>query len=450
VAVAASAAAAAAAIEERTMSHKAKSIGAAACALLGSAGAVSAAEPGWEIDSAVLVYSETDRVSLVEPVIAVRHTWDERTVGARVTLDTLTGPSPSGATPASTPQTFTGPSGGGDQYTAAPGEIPLDDSFKDTRFALALDYGAPLFGAWTASYGLNFSTEYDYLSLGGSLHVQRDFNQHNTTLAFGAGYAQDTIEPVGGLPEPLTVLQPRQSGGEGDGEGDDDGEDREGRGTSDTKSVADVLVGLTQVLDRHSLARVNLVFSQSSGYLNDPYKIVSVVGTDGEPLRYVRESRPDSRTKTGLFTEYLRDFSGDTFKLGYRFLTDDWGIASHTVETSYRLRVGSRSYIEPQLRYYLQSAADFYRIALFDGEEQTVQNVSADYRLGDMSAWTAGVQLGHKLPSGSDVSLRLAYYVQTPKEGAVPAQAAAGLSKFGDLVPDTQAVMATIAYRFNW
>lgn len=425
------------------MSQNIRSIGAAACALLGTTGPAQAEPAKWEIDTATLIYSETDRVSLVEPVIALRRNWGERSLGARLTLDALTGPSPSGATPASTPQTFTGASGGGDTYSASPGEIPLDDAFRDTRVALTLDYTAPLFAGWSANYGVNFSKEYDYQSMGASLRATRDFNQHNTTLSAGIAYALDTIEAVGSVPVPLAVIQRRY------GEDDSDGEDRSVRESSDDKNVGDLLVGVTQVIDPHSLLRLNLVFSQSSGYLNDPYKIVSVVGTDGEPLRYVRESRPDSRTKTGVFTEYLRDFSGDTFKISYRFLSDDWGTDSHTLEASYRLPFGGSNYIEPQLRYTMQSAADFYRVALFDGEEQTVQHVSADYRLGEMTAWTAGVQLGRKLQSGSDISLRLAYYVQTPKDDAVPAQAAAGLAKFGELVPDTQAIMATFGYRFD-
>lgn len=430
------------------MSQKARSIGAAACALLGSTAPAIAAEADWEVDSATMVYSETDRVSLVEPVLSIRRSWGERSLGAKLTVDTLTGASPSGATPASTAQTFTGPSGRGDTYSAEPGEIPLDDSFQDTRFAVALDYAAPLWGAWKAGYGVNFSTEYDYQSLGGSLRLQRDFNQHNTTFAMGVAASQDTIEPVGGVPVPLSVLQPRGADDD-DPSDDDDGEDRSLRDSSESKTVLDLLAGVTQVIDPYSLVRVNLVLSQSSGYQTDPYKILSVVGSDGEPLRYVREGRPDSRIKTGVYTEYLRDLSGDTLRTSYRFLTDDWGISSHTLEAAYRLALWGTSYVEPQLRYYTQTAADFYRVALFDGEEQTVDEASADYRLGGMNAWTVGLQIGHRLQSGSDLSLRVAYYQQTPTEDNVPQQAADGLSKFGELVPDTSAVMATIGYRFN-
>ena len=426
------------------MSTHRKTIGAAACALLGTAVPAAAADATWEIDTATMVYSETDRVSLVEPVVSARRIWDDRSVGARLTVDTLSGPSPSGATPASTPQTFTGPSGNGDIYTADPGEVPLDDSFLDTRVALALDYSAPLLRNWTATYGLSASNEYDYLSLGGSLRLQRSFNQNNTTLSFGAALAQDSLDPVGGVPVALTVLQRRDSTDDSS-----DGEDRSLRKTSESKTVVDVLAGVTQVIDARSLFRINLVLSQVSGYQNDPYKIVSVVGADGEPLRYVREGRPDSRSKTGIYGEYIRDLSGDTLRTSYRFLLDDWGSDSHTVEASYRWQFTEATYVEPQLRYYLQDAADFYRVALFDGEEQDLSEVTADYRLGAMDAITVGVQVGHRLRSGSDLSLRLSYYVQTPDEDGIPVQAAEGLSRFGELVPETTAVMATIGYRFT-
>jgi hypothetical protein len=433
------------------MATNARPLGAAACALLGAT-ATTPASADFEVDTATMVYSETHRVSLVEPVASVRWKQDDRTLGVKLTLDTLTGSSPNGATPASSPQTFTGPSGS-KTYTAKAGESPLDDTFKDTRVAIAVDYAAPLAGAWSAAYGVNYSTEYDYESLGGSLRVQRDFNEHNTTLFVGVAGSYDRIDPVGGAPDPLTVLAPPAPGG-GDRavepREDDGGEDDGAHGPKKHKTVGDVLAGVTQTLDAHSLVRMNLVLSNSSGYQTDPYKVLSVVGADGEPLRYVYERRPHDRTKTGGYVEYLRDFGGDTFRAGYRYLTDDWGIDSHTLEASYRVHVGRGTYVEPQLRWYTQSRADFYHVALYDGEELTVSDASADYRLGGMKTWTAGVQVGHTFQSGSDLSLRLQYYEQNPDESGIPAQAAAGLSKFDSLVPDTKAVMATVAYRFNW
>jgi hypothetical protein len=428
------------------MTKTVKTLGAAACALLGAPSIAPAADANWEIDTATLYYAEQDRVSLFEPVLSARRNWDQHSFGAKLTVDTLTGPSPSGATPASTPQTTTGPSGGA-TYSTKPGEIPLDDSFEDTRFALALDYTAPLPAEWSGTAAVNFSTEYDYQSIGGSLRLQRDFNQHNTTFAFGASVSSDTIDPVGGTPEGLSLKQ--NGGNPGDDDEDESDDDRDARGSSENKTVVDLLAGVTQVIDPHSLVRLNLVYSDSSGYQTDPYKILSVVGSDGEPLRYVYEKRPDSRTKTGAFVEYVRDFSGDVFKTSYRYLTDDWGIDSHTLETSYRFKLGAADYLEPQLRYYMQTSADFYHVALYDGEENAVDYASADYRLGKLDAWTAGLQYGHRFASGSDLMLRASYYVQTPAEDEVPAQAAEGLSKFDQLVPDTKAIMLTVGYRFD-
>lgn len=422
--------------------NKTRALGAAACALLGAPGIAGAADAKWEIDSAALYYAESGRVSAFEPVVAATRTWDESSFGAKLTLDTLTGPSPSGATPSSTARTFTGPSGG-DHYTVKPGKIPLDDTFKDTRYALALNYSSPLFADVKANYGLNFSNEYDYRSLGGSLRLQRDFFEHNTTLAFGGAYSYDTVDPVGGTPDPLSI-KPLSSGNQAQDEAADDN-----KGSSQDKKIVDLLLGVTQVLDPRSLLRINLVYSHSSGYLTDPYKILSVVGSDGEPLRYVYESRPGSRTKTGPYVEYLRAIGADTLRASYRFQTDDWGIDSHTVELSYRWRFNDADYLEPQLRYYRQTAADFYHVALYDGQETLVGDATANYRLGAMDAWTGGLQYGHRFADGSDMTLRAAYYVQNPDEKGVPAQAAEGLSKFGSLVPDTKAVMATIGYRFN-
>lgn len=418
--------------------NKTKALGAAACALLGTPAMASAADAKWNIDTAALYYAESGRVSLFEPVVSATRNWDEHSLGAKLTLDTLTGPSPNGATPSSTARTFTGPSGG-DNYTVQPGKIPLDNTFKDTRVALALNYSAPLFAEWEAAYGVNVSKEYDYQSLGGSLRLQRDFFEHNTTLAFGGSFAADTVDPVGGAPDPLSIKPLASSSGEDDDHG----------GSSKSKNIFDLLAGVTQVLDPNSLLRVNLTYSHASGYLTDPYKILSVVGSDGEPLRYVYESRPGSRTKTGVYAEYLRAIGADTVRASYRFQTDDWGIDSHTAELSYRWRFNDANYIEPQLRYYVQTAADFYHVALYDGQETQVGNASADYRLGGMDAWTGGLQFGHTFAGGSDLTVRLSYYMQNPDGKGVPSQAAEGLSKFGKLVPDTKAVMATVGYRFS-
>ena len=77
---------------------------------------------------------------------------------------------------------------------------------------------------------------------------------------------------------------------------------------------------------------------------------------------------------------------GDVIDGSYRFMTDDWGVTSHTIDLKYHWQL-DHAYLEPHLRYYLQSEADFYhRYALstdYDSATQTLKlsDASADYRL---------------------------------------------------------------------
>lgn len=391
----------------------------------------------WEFDTGMLVYAEGDsRVMAIEPVVLASHDFgDERIVTLKVVFDSLSGASPNGATPASTPQTFTRPSGAG-SYTVEAGELPLDGTFKDSRWALSGDYVFPVSDSGKFGYGLAGSTEFDFRSFGGNLRYALDFNQHNTTLSAGLSYEADTISAVGGEPTPLAVVPP--PGGPGN------------EGGGESKGVVDVVIGLSQVLDPLSVAQFNYSLSASSGYHTDPYKILSVVDANGEPLRYVYESRPDARTKHALFARYKRFvFARDVFDVSYRYMTDDWKVRSSTVDTLYRWNFADNKYFEPHLRWYAQTAADFYRVALYDGEETTVDFASADPRLGAFTGWTAGLKYGQALASGNQWSARLEYYRQAGKVAGVPDPAAAGLAKF-DLEPDLTAAMVTFGYRFQW
>jgi len=407
-----------------------------------------AAEPArpWLFDTGVLVYQENDgRVRAIEPVITATHDLgDERILSTRFVVDSLTGATPNGAAPASTPQTFSGPSGSGHTYTAAPGEAPLDDTFLDTRWALSGEYAFPLAQDGTVAVGLNASAEYDYFSGGGSLRYTLDLNQNNTSLSAGINYAADTIDPVGGTPAPLTVLPPPPPD-----EASDTGGGMGVGAASQSKTVTDLVLGVTQVLDPLSLVQVNYSLSASSGYHTDPYKIVSVVDANGEPLRYVFESRPDQRTKHAVFLRYKRFmFERDVFDVSYRYLTDDWGVTSSTVDATWRWNFSSKQFVEPHLRWYTQGAADFYRFALYDGEETTVDHASGDQRLGAFDGTTLGLKYGYTLDSGSQWTVRAEYYQQEGKRDGVPQQAAAGLAKFDE--PDVSAVMVTVGFRFQW
>jgi hypothetical protein len=438
-------------------------LAAAACGLLGAAAPVRspAAEPAsnrdasaWDVDSAVLYYGESDgRVQDASlTAIAVRDFGDERKLSLDISLDTLTGASPSGAIASDLPQTFTNPSGRG-TYTTPAGAVPLDSSFHDTRFALNAGWSQPLARLYTLNAGLGVSTEFDYQHIGANLGLTRDFNQRNTTVNFAVAYGQDQVKPVGGVPMPFSSM------GDAVGEGEDDLGQPNRPGSSEDKNVLDVLVGFTQVLGRHSLLRLNYSYSDSSGYLTDPYKILSVVdpatgepvlrtpppGVEGPGGLYLYEQRPDSRKRQSLYGELRQDFSGKVLSLGYRYSTDDWQIDSHTLEGRFRFPLGESSYLEPHVRYYTQTAADFYRYSLADGAPLP-EFASADARLADMDAYTVGLKYGRQTAGGNEWNVRAEFYHQTSK---APASTLIGNQPGNVLMPDFDAVIVQFGYHFN-
>lgn len=424
-------------------------LAAATCSLVGS----PAAQADWSFDSALLVYSEPDRVTALEPILAAR--WDlgdEQWMGFKFTFDSLTGASANGAVPASTVQTFTNPSGGG-QYRTRPGHTPLDPTFKDTRGAFNYAWELPLSSTLRLDLGANLSTEFDYTSISFSTSLAKDFDLKNTTVAVGLSIGQDAISPVGGTPVPYDSMSLPWR----EGEDDDDGggpppvlaPDPPRLGDQD-KDLLDVLFGVTQVLSPRSLVQVNYSFGRAEGYLTDPYKFLSVVDgvagpNQGNPVDYIYEQRPDSRTKQALYSMYKRRTDGgDTWDASYRYMWDDWGVVSHTLEGHYRWQLGGRDYLQPHLRWYQQSAADFYRPFLVAGEPLPAA-ATADYRLGAMTTSTLGLKWGHAWSRETEIGIHVEYYRQS---GDPHPREAIGVLQRYDLFPVVDAVMLQVDFSF--
>jgi hypothetical protein len=420
-------------------------LAAATCALLGQAApadvrAQEVDEP-WDVDTSLLVYSESDgRVQdLSLNAIARKELREDRFLNLTLALDTLTGASPSGAVPAPQVQTFTRPSGDA-QYAVPAGEAPLDDTFQDTRTALSASYEFPVSRLLLLNVGASLSDEYDYTHTGLDAKIARDFNNRNTTLSLGAALSNDTIDPVGGSPVPLAPML-----------GLGDAANKRGE---QSKDVTDLLIGLTQVLSRKTLLQVNYSLSSSDGYQTDPYKVLSVVdpvtglpvaGPAGSGLsRYLYESRPDTREKQSVYGLLKHDFAGNVLEASYRYMTDDWGVDSHTVDLRYRFNFGGGAYLQPHVRFYTQTAADFYRTVLFAGAAPPAF-ASADYRLGDFDGLTLGVKYGRDTAKG-EWSARLEWYRQT---GDADPAARVGALRSVELYPDLNALIAQFSYRFG-
>ncbi len=428
------------AAKSRRRGKIASGLAAATCSLLCAAQGASLAaaekEKSWSFDTALQYYGESDRVTDTSANVLARRSWaDGRTLVLKLGVDTLTGASASGAAPSRSVQTFTGPSGG--SYVIAPGETPLDPTFLDTRVALSANYSHPLGDRMRASYGASVSSEYDYFHAGANGSLSWDFNQRNTTLNLGLAFANDTIDPVGGAPIGLAeMLVPGNNSN---------------KLADDSKTVTDLLVGVTHVLDKRTVGQLNYSLSHSSGYLTDPYKLISVVDpVTGDNVPgfgpidlYLFESRPDSRTKHALYTHVRRQLRRDILDVSYRFMTDDWGVDSHTVDLHYRFKFNS-FYLQPHLRVYTQTAADFYAPLLFDGAPLP-EHATADYRMGDLDGMTYGLKYGRPLGGGREWSLRLEYYLQS---GSSPPEFSVGSLQGLELFPDVEALIFQGGYRF--
>lgn len=402
----------------------------ATCTLLGTSAQAAEEEKNWTFDTALMYYGETDRVQATELIIAGTKTFkDDQILNLKLTVDALTGASANGAIPQPEVQTFTRPSGNG-SFDVAAKETPLDDTFHDTRVQLNAQWTQPIAEDYTISGGLHLSKEYDYLSLGLNANIARDFNQKNTTVSAGFAYSSDTISPEGGLPIAFAEMLPPG--------------ELNRSGTEDDKTTIDLLVGVTQVINRQAIMQFNYSYSQVDGYLTDPFKVVSLVNSNGIAEKQLYENRPDTRVKNSVFWQTKYHFlSNSIIDFSYRYFWDDWDITSHTIDTRYRIPLGNH-YIEPHIRYYTQEAAEFYQPFLLSSNALP-SYVSADYRVGEMEGITLGVKYGIPMKNNTELSFRLEFFQQSSKNTGVEQP---GILADLDLYPGVDAIVAQVTYSF--
>jgi hypothetical protein len=211
--------------------------------------------------------------------------------------------------------------------------------------------------------------------------------------------------------------------------------------------VFDIVLGVSQILNRETIIRLNYSYNRTSGYLNDPYKILSVVNDQnspdaGEPVDYVYESRPRIANRQALYSQVRRYLSGNTIDLSYRYFWDDWGISSHTVDLFYRWQLPHDQALQPHLRWYHQSQANFYHAYLVNGVTFP-QYASADTRLARFSAITAGLQYSLPIAAGSHLNITAEYYTQI---GDRSPPDAIGILRQYDLFPKMNVLMFRLGF----
>lgn len=398
-------------------------------ALLG-AGVAGAANLG-ESETSVLIYSESNRVSATELMFNMdRHIGGPWSFGLKLTYDGLTGATPTGAAPSKNTQTISRPSGGSDIVVQA-GELPLDHNFKDARFAVDGSLSRT-FGRMTSlSLGGHASGERDYSSFGVNGGLTRDLNNKNTTVGITGSYSHDVVSPIGGIGLPFTSP---------------DSSYPWLPAASLNKEVYDYVVSLTQILNQQTVFRANFSFDQASGYLNDPYKVLSVVQDPGspdagEPIENLHENRPDFRIKRAVFSELRRYLWGHSIDLSYRYFWDTWGIKSHTVDIVFQYHLEGGSSFQPHIRWYRQSKADFFRPFLVQGVSLPTF-ASSDSRLAKFDAFTIGLKYLFSVSDDSRLAISAEYYLQRG-DGSPPE--AFGTQRQYNLFPVLDAIMLRVS-----
>lgn len=226
------------------------------------------------------------------------------------------------------------------------------------------------FGDFAVGVSAAVSSERDFLSRAGALELRLFSDDRNRTWAFSFGGTNDRINPVNGI----VVNAPR--------------------------NTLELLAGVTQALSATSIVQSNLTYSTGHGYYSDPYKTL--------------DSRPTRRNVFAWLTRYnsyFPDIDG-TLRLSYRFLHDSFGSRSNALEATWVQPLPAGWSVAPSLRYYTQTAANFYYDPPFPEGYVAGQNYTADTRLSAFGAFTPAITIAKSFAQGWSADLKLAFYRQ--------------------------------------
>ncbi len=353
-----------------------------------------------DYSTSFLDYVERGRVKVREVDQTVK--WqmnDDITLSGSFIFDSITGSTPTGAlkpnnaaaatsTTASGTASATGFGGGGSQ--TAKFLDPLSPII-DRRVAVSGQIEQVLDRNTRYKAGALFSSEDDYTSYGLNGAYVMELNNKLLILEAGLGFSYDIIDPIDRSPAPDRLTNVNTSFALKNGE----------------KATYDFSINATQILNHRTVAKLGFTTGIVTGYLSDPYKVVTLRNEiSGLAEAYFFERRPDSRFRNALLLDVTHQpYENDVIYAAYQFFWDDWSIQSHKIDARYRWGFG-RSYLMPHFRFYHQSAASFYREYLDRGNGENPDAVgtqsginapayaSADTRLDKLNTLTLGIKYG--------------------------------------------------------
>jgi len=331
-----------------------------------------------------LYYGESDgRTKVQSPTLLLHKELSEALGQIDVILahDSVSGASPTGGYPTLNVTTTT--SASGNRSTIAAGKIPMVQ-YMDERNAQGITWGRRI-GAHLPTVDLSHSVEKDYSSQGFGLSDAWTMAQGRGTLHYGLSWADDTVAPVTN-----TLRLPKKTRG--------------------------YALGWTWVLGSEDLIDFSASRMNLSGYLDEPYLIVTVGNaTQGE-------HRPATRARDAFLVKQAHYFEWDgALKSSYRYYTDDWGIKAHTLDFTYDQHLDDGWILTPRLRGYTQRAASFYGARFANAQPY----MSADYRLSAFSSILLGCAVSVDLTPGLTLNLGASYQLQQGHDQVTPLKTAA-------------------------
>lgn len=204
------------------------------------------------------------------------------------------------------------------------------------------------------SGNVGYSEEDDYRATYFGLSGERHYNNDLTTIRLGFSVSSDEI-----FPTDASLFN---------------------RVTDEDKRSISSVISVSQIINRVATFQTALSITETSGFLSDPYKL--------------RDVRPDDKTQIAWASAYRHFFidADAALHVNYRYYHDDFGINSHTVDMAWHQNLSNGFKLVPILRYYSQSAADFYTNTDDFLNPQTNYQ-SSDYRLSAFGAVSGGLSV---------------------------------------------------------
>jgi len=226
------------------------------------------------------------------------------------------------------------------------------------------------FDRYAIGVGIAGSSERDYLSRAGSVDVRWWTEDRNTTFAFSFAGTSDKINPVNEIV------------------------------VDEKKHALDFLVGITQAINANAVVQSNLTYSRGHGYYDDPYKSF--------------DDRPDHRRIVAWLTRWNQAFPerDAALRLAFRVLNDSFGSTSYMTEAYWVQGLPNGFTVTPGLRYYTQSAADFYQDPPFPNGLVIGEPYTTDSRLSAFGAFTPSLKVAKSFADGWTADFRVDFYRQ--------------------------------------